>query len=107
MKPTNFKISEHNTQKAIVHLLHLHGAVVIGADVMDGLKFFTKIDNSRFQFIKYHKRDRLYEREHDLIFILSGCVFFVEIKIATGHQSLEQKEIRRSVTDISYLAIRG
>lgn len=89
--------TEHATQKAIISLLRLRGAVVIGADVMDGLKFFTNADARRFQFIRHHKEMGYTKGQPDLIFILSGHVYFVEMKTATGRQSQEQKEFQRQL----------
>ena len=89
--------TEHATQKAIISLLRLRGAVVIGADVMDGLKFFTNADIRRFQFIRHHNEMGYTKGQPDLIFILSGRVYFVEMKTATGRQSPEQKEIQRQI----------
>ncbi|MBR1778134.1 MAG: hypothetical protein IJ752_06085 [Alphaproteobacteria bacterium] len=89
--------TEHAAQKAVVSLLRLRGAVIIGADVMDGLKFFTNADNRRFQFIQHHKEMGYTKGQPDLIFIFSGRVYFVEMKTAAGRQSPEQKEIQRQI----------
>lgn len=91
---------EHDIQKSVVRLLRMTGAVVIGADVMDGLKFVANYtDQRRFAFIKHHKEMGWTKGQPDLIFIRDGHVFFVEMKNGTGRQSPEQKEFQRQIED--------
>ena len=93
-----FAAKEHDIQKGVVRLLRMAGAVVIGADVMDGLKFVASYtDQRRFAFIKHHKEMGWTKGQPDLIFIRDGRVFFVEMKTGTGRQSPEQKEFQRQI----------
>lgn len=91
------KISEHDTQKAIVRLLRLAGCLIIGSDVMDGLKFFTDADRRRYVFINHHKEMGYTKGQPDFIFVYRNRVFFAEMKTATGRQSPEQKEFQRQL----------
>jgi len=90
---------EHASQKTVVALLRLSGAIVIDADVMDGLKFFGDDDQRRYQFIRHHKEMGYTKGQPDIVFIRAGRVFFVEMKTATGRQSPEQKEFERQIEE--------
>lgn len=77
--------------------MRLAGCLIIGSDVMDGLKFFTDADRRRYVFINHHKEMGYTKGQPDFIFVYRNRVFFAEMKTATGRQSPEQKEFQRQL----------
>lgn len=92
-----FKIKEHDVQKDVVRLLKIAGCVLIGADVMDGLKFFSNADNRRYSFISHHKEMGYTKGQPDLVFVYRCRTWFLEMKKPDGRQSDEQKEFQQQI----------
>ena len=91
------KLSEHDIQKQIVDYLRLRRVLIVETDVMSGLQFFSHKDRRRFGFINHHKRMGYMSGSPDLVLVLPGKVFFVEIKTEKGFQSETQKVFQKEL----------
>lgn len=101
---------EHCFQKEVVRGLRFMGFIVLGTDVMDGLKFLGRKEKSRIAFINHHNQMGYTKGQPDLIVIApNGKITFAEFKTTKGKQSPEQKKMQKCLEEknLNYVVWRS